>query len=505
VPDILSIPTPLRAESLRQLEEVGSCRTIVPPAQQNSSAPGSSNGSSNGRGNNSSANTSRADKTAGVGDDMDDQSRASGSDLMPPMTTDESDEEDNSSLATDETADNMHHTHAEAFLSVGRGSLLSPPVEGGKKVLVTGGAGFVGSHVADHLLTRGDAVILVDEFNDYYDTTLKRSNVAYLLAKHGSSRLRVVEADICDAHAMEQLFITESPKHVVHMAARAGVRPSIDDPFVYIHSNILGTTRLLELARIHGNECFVWASSSSVYGGSSLEEFGEDDYVDNPVSPYAATKKACELMTYTYHSLYKMNVSGLRFFTVYGPRGRPDMAPFKFVDRVSRGLEIQQFGDGSSSRDYTYIDDIVDGVVRALDRPLGYQIFNLGNGSPYRLSDFIGLVEKNVGKSAVIKILPDQPGDVPRTCANISKAQELLGYQPKVSFEEGIARTVDWYKGWKAEKEVVEARKKKEEAEEEVMKKELREGQMAAARKKGGKIARIASNISVFSQGGLSG
>jgi len=492
VPDLQSIPTPLRAESLRQLEEVGSCRTSVTPATHD--------GSSNRSGDSSSANTSREGRTSGPGDELDDQSRASGSDLMPPTTTDESDEEDNSSLATDETGENMPHQQADAFLSVGQGSLLSPPLEGGKKVLVTGGAGFVGSHVADHLLTRGDVVILVDEFNDYYDISLKRSNVAYLLAKHGSSRLRVVEADICDAHAMEQLFITESPKHVVHMAARAGVRPSIDDPFVYIHSNMLGTTRLLELARIHGNECFVWASSSSVYGGSSLEEFGEDDYVDNPVSPYAATKKACELMTYTYHSLYKMNVSGLRFFTVYGPRGRPDMAPFKFVDRVSRGLEIQQFGDGSSSRDYTYIDDIVDGVVRALDRPLGYQIFNLGNGSPYRLSDFIGLVEKNVGRSALIKILPDQPGDVPRTCANISKAQELLGYQPKVSFEEGIARTVDWYKGWKAEKEAMEARKKNERVEE--MKKGLRESQGMI---KGGTLAKVASTISVFSQGGLSG
>ena len=251
---------------------------------------------------------------------------------------------------------------------------------------------------------------------------------------------------------MEQLFITERPRHVVHMAARAGVRPSIDDPFIYIHSNILGTTRLLELARIHGNDCFVWASSSSVYGGSKNEEFGEDDYVDNPVSPYAASKKACELMTYTYHSLYGMNVSGLRFFTVYGPRGRPDMAPFKFVDRVSRGLEIQQFGDGTSSRDYTYIDDIVDGVVRALDRPLGYQIFNLGNGSPYRLCDFISLVESNVGKPAVIRVLPDQPGDVPRTCANIDKARELLGYAPKVSFEEGTRRTVAWYNEWMATK-----------------------------------------------------
>lgn len=189
----------------------------------------------------------------------------------------------------------------------------------------------------------------------------------------------------------------------------------------------------------------MFASSSSVYGGSKKSVFCEDDFVDYPVSPYAATKKACELLAYTYHHLYKLNVAGLRFFTVYGPRGRPDMAPFKFIDRCSRGAEIQRFGDGSTSRDYTYIDDIVDGVVRSLDRPLGYQIFNLGNGQPVKLSKFISIVEQSVGKSAVIKELPEQPGDVPRTCADISKAQELLGYSPKTPFEEGIRKTVEWY------------------------------------------------------------
>ena len=360
-----------------------------------------------------------------------------------------------------------------------------------KVVLVTGGAGFVGSHVADALLARGDFVVIVDEVNDYYDVSLKRANLEMLKAKYGSSRLRIAEVrssssssssssrrrrrrskamantsmlkslfcvlclsvpssvihqgDIADMKFMDQLFQQYHPRHVVHMAARAGVRPSIENPFVYIHSNVLGTTTLLELARQYGNDCFVWASSSSVYGESAQEEFSEDDIVDQPVSQYAATKKACELLTYTYHSLYKLNVTGLRFFTVYGPRGRPDMAPFKFVDRVSRGLEIQQFGDGSSSRDYTYIDDVVDGIVRSLDRPMGYQIFNLGNGSPYKLCDFIGLVEKYVGKKAIIRVLPNQPGDVPRTCANISVARELLGYDPSTPFEEGIRKTVEWY------------------------------------------------------------
>jgi UDP-glucuronate 4-epimerase len=230
------------------------------------------------------------------------------------------------------------------------------------------------------------------------------------------------------------------------MAARAGVRPSIEDPYVYIHSNIKGTTHLMELSAKFGVKNFVFASSSSVYGGSKSTFFSEDEVVDNPVSPYAASKKACELLAYTYHHLYKLNVSALRFFTVYGPRGRPDMAPFKFIDRVSRGVEIQQFGDGSSSRYYTYIDDIVDGIVRAIDRPHAYEVFNLGKGSGTSLKDFIDLVQKYAGRKAVIKVLPDQPGDVPYTCADVSKARRLLGYESKYTFEEGIRKTTEWYK-----------------------------------------------------------
>eukprot|EP00956_Cyclotella_meneghiniana_P021337 scaffold38773_cov43-Cyclotella_meneghiniana.AAC.1 len=190
---------------------------------------------------------------------------------------------------------------------------------------------------------------------------------------------------------------------------------------------------------------FVFASSSSVYGGSKSTFFSEEENVDNPVSPYAASKKACELLAYTYHHLYNLNITGLRFFTVYGPRGRPDMAPFKFIDRVSRGLELQQFGDGSSSRDYTYIGDIVDGVLRAIDRPYPYEVFNLGKGSGTCLKEFISIVEKSVGKKAIIKLMPDQPGDVPYTCADVSKAYELLGYKAAVPFDEGIRKTVDWY------------------------------------------------------------
>jgi UDP-glucuronate 4-epimerase len=334
-------------------------------------------------------------------------------------------------------------TDAPAYLS----TPLVEPVSGYKKVLVTGGAGFIGSHVADHLLSRGDDVVIVDEMNDYYDVRIKESNLAGLVEKYGPDRVAVCRGDICDEEFMINIFETHRPQWVCHMAARAGVRPSIQDPFVYLHSNIKGTTQLMELSHRYGIKNFVFASSSSVYGGSKSTFFSEEENVDNPVSPYAATKKACELLAYTYHHLYRLNVTGLRFFTVYGPRGRPDMAPFKFIDRVSRGVELQKFGDGTSSRDYTYIDDIVDGVVRSLDRPYPYQVFNLGKGSGTSLNEFIAIVEKHVGKKASIRQLPDQPGDVPYTCADVNKARRLLGYRASVSFDEGIRRTCKWYQG----------------------------------------------------------
>lgn len=320
------------------------------------------------------------------------------------------------------------------------------PHTGYKKVLVTGGAGFIGSSVAEYLLARGDDVVIVDEMNDYYDVKIKENNLRLLREAYpDEGRLKIYKADICDEDILSGIFETEKPEWVCHMAARAGVRPSIQDPYIYIHSNIKGTTHLMELSAKHGVKNFVFASSSSVYGGSKSTFFSEDEVVDNPVSPYAASKKACELLAYTYHHLYNLNVSGLRFFTVYGPRGRPDMAPFKFIDRVSRGVEIQQFGDGSSSRDYTYISDIVDGVVRAVDRPHKYEVFNLGKGSGTSLKEFIDLVQKHTNKKACIKVMPDQPGDVPYTCADVSKAQAMLGYKSKVPFEEGIRRTVKWY------------------------------------------------------------
>uniref|UniRef100_A0A7S3V7J1 NAD(P)-binding domain-containing protein n=1 Tax=Chaetoceros debilis TaxID=122233 RepID=A0A7S3V7J1_9STRA len=327
---------------------------------------------------------------------------------------------------------------------------------GYKKVLVTGGAGFIGSNVAEFLLERGDDVVIVDEVNDYYDVKIKNSNLELLRNKVNGDekRLSIYKGDICDEAFMLEVFEKERPQWVCHMAARAGVRPSIQDPYVYIHSNIRGTTNLMELSHKFGVKNFVFASSSSVYGGSTSTFFSEDENVDNPVSPYAASKKACELLSYTYHHLYNLNVSALRFFTVYGPRGRPDMAPFKFIDRVSRGLELQQFGDGSSSRDYTYISDIVDGIVRAVDRPHPYEVFNLGKGNGTSLKQFISLVQKHVGKKANIRVMPDQPGDVPYTCADVSKAYRLLGYKACVPFEEGIRRTAEWYKESYAKKQI---------------------------------------------------
>jgi UDP-glucuronate 4-epimerase len=346
-----------------------------------------------------------------------------------------------SSSNSNTDSDQHHPQNVESSSS----SVVEPHTDK-KVVLVTGGAGFIGSHVADFLLARGDDVVIIDEVNDYYDVNIKESNLKMLVTTYGTKRVQIYRGDICDANLLHQIFEECQPEWVCHMAARAGVRPSIQDPFVYIHSNITGTTLLLELSAKYGVKNFVFASSSSVYGGSKSTFFSEDEVVDNPVSPYAATKKACELLAYTYHHLYNLNVSALRFFTVYGPRGRPDMAPFKFIDRISRGLQIQQFGDGSSSRDYTYIDDIVDGVVRAIDRPHAYEVFNLGKGSGTSLADFIDLVQKHVGRKAVVKVMPDQPGDVPYTCADVSKAQRLLGYKSKVSFDEGIRRTAEWYK-----------------------------------------------------------
>lgn len=316
-------------------------------------------------------------------------------------------------------------------------------IENHKIILVTGCGGFIGSHVSENLLKRGDIVIGIDEMNDYYDLRIKILNIDILL-KYPNFTFK--KGDICNIEFISLIFEKYKPTHICHLAARAGVRPSIEDPYIYVHSNIEGTTRLLDLSRKYNIQNFVYASSSSVYGESKNEILNEDDIVEKPVSPYAATKKSCELISYTYHHLYGLNTTGLRFFTVYGPRGRPDMAPFKFIDRIYNGLEIQQYGDGNTSRDYTYISDITEGIILAIDKQLGYQIINLGNGRPFLLKNFISLIEKEIGKKAIIQILPEQPGDVKKTCACIQKAYNLLGYKPKINFEKGISLTVDWYK-----------------------------------------------------------
>ncbi|EEC49308.1 nad-dependent epimerase/dehydratase [Phaeodactylum tricornutum CCAP 1055/1] len=368
---------------------------------------------------------------------------------MPALQASDDDATSQSSSSPSESSSHSmsrNHTSMDLTEIDGASTTTVPPHVDYKKVLVTGGAGFIGSHVAEYLLARGDDVVIIDEMNDYYDIRIKQANLELLRQAYtDEKRLKIYHGDICDEALMEQIFQDERPQWVCHMAARAGVRPSIQDPYVYIHSNIKGTTHLMELSAKFNVKNFVFASSSSVYGGSKSTFFSEEEVVDNPVSPYAASKKACELLAYTYHHLYQLNISALRFFTVYGPRGRPDMAPFKFIDRVSRGVEIQQFGDGSSSRDYTYISDIVDGVVRAIDRPHKYEVFNLGKGSGTSLKEFIDLVQKHTDRKAVIRVMPDQPGDVPYTCADVSKADRLLGYKSKISFEEGIRRTAHWY------------------------------------------------------------
>jgi UDP-glucuronate 4-epimerase len=305
--------------------------------------------------------------------------------------------------------------------------------------------------VAYALLDRGDSVIVVDEMNDYYDVRIKESNLDLLHEKADTMKekgvtLAIYRGDINNQTLMEEVFQVEQPQWICHLAARAGVRPSIQDPLLYVQANVQGTTNMLEYSRKFKVRNMVMASSSSVYGESQSKFFSEAEDVNEPVSPYAATKRSGELISYTYHDLYDLYVTNLRFFTVYGPRCRPDMAPYKFISSVASGKTIEQYGDGSTSRDYTYIDDIVDGVVRAIDRPYPYQIFNLGKGSGTKLSEFISLVEKHVGKKANIKLLPEQPGDVPFTNADVSKATRLLGYESKVTIDEGIRRTAAWFK-----------------------------------------------------------
>jgi UDP-glucuronate 4-epimerase len=309
--------------------------------------------------------------------------------------------------------------------------------------LVTGGAGFIGSHLCEYLLAHGHTIVALDNFNDYYDPRLKRRNIEPLLQRTGFA---LVEADILDLARLQQLCKAQAFETIIHLAARAGVRPSIAQPMLYEQVNIQGTMNLLEIARQHEIPKFIFGSTSSVYGENPNVPFSEDDAVDNPISPYAATKKAGELICYTYHHLHGLQVTCLRFFTVYGPRQRPDMAIHKFTQLIASGQKVPMFGDGTTKRDYTYITDIIDGVDRALERCTSYHIYNLGESRTIELRSLIDLIAQNLGKAARIERLPTQPGDVPITCADIFRAQRELGYQPRVNIEEGVHHFVEWFK-----------------------------------------------------------
>jgi UDP-glucuronate 4-epimerase len=312
------------------------------------------------------------------------------------------------------------------------------------RVLVTGGAGFIGSHVAERLLGGGDDVLVLDNFNAFYDPRIKRANAAAL------EGARVVEGDIRDAALVARVFAEHRPDAVVHLAAMAGVRPSIREPLLYTDVNVRGTQVLLEELRARPTTRFLFASSSSVYGDRTDAPFREDDDIHRPVSPYAATKRAGELLAYTHHHLFGIPTTCLRFFTVYGPRQRPEMAIHKFVDAVHRKLPIPFYGDGTSRRDYTYVDDIVDGVIRALDRCEGYEIYNLGESQTTSLADLVSMIGEATGIEPVLDRLPAQPGDVAMTCADVSKARKRLGYEPKTSVREGLERFVRWYRSTRA-------------------------------------------------------
>lgn len=308
------------------------------------------------------------------------------------------------------------------------------------RILVTGGAGFIGSAIAKRLLNDGHTVVVVDNFNTYYDVSLKRARQEFFLGG-----VEVVEADIADKKAMQQLFTAHSFDVVCHLAGQAGVRYSVEAPEVYVHSNVLGTQTLLEVMKEYGVKKMVFASTSSVYGNTSVVPYKETYAASEPVSVYAATKRSAELLAYSYFVQYGIETTCLRFFTVYGPWGRPDMALFSFTKNIKEGNAIAVYNNGDHRRDFTFIDDIVDGFVAAVQKPLGYQIINLGNSQSVTLALYIETLEKALGLVAQKNMLPMQVGDVYETYADISKARELLGYEPKTAVTEGIQKFVAWY------------------------------------------------------------
>lgn len=311
------------------------------------------------------------------------------------------------------------------------------------KILVTGGAGFIGSHLCEALLARGEQVVALDNFDSFYDPRVKRVNLAGCLA---SPLFTLAEGDIRAMEQVGEVFADGDFDIIVHLAARAGVRPSREDPLAYQDVNVRGTMVLLEAARQFEVKKFVFASSSSVYGNNQKVPFSESDGVDFPISPYAATKKACELICHTYSHLYDIDLTCLRFFTVYGPRQRPDLAIYKFTQLIEAGEPIPVFGDGSSRRDYTYIDDIIQGVLAAMERCQGYRIYNLGHSQPVTLAELIERLEAVLGKKAKIDRQPAQPGDVNCTYADVSRARAELGYMPVTDIQEGLRQFVDWFR-----------------------------------------------------------
>ncbi len=309
------------------------------------------------------------------------------------------------------------------------------------KILVTGAAGFIGSHLCERLLSQGRQVVGLDNFDPFYDAAIKRRNLKQLLE---SESFELVEGDIRDAGCVESVLAQGGFEVIVHLAAKAGVRPSIEDPVGYMDVNINGTMVMLEAARKYGIKKFIFASSSSVYGNNMKVPFCETDNVDYPISPYAATKKAGELICHTYSHLYGIGMTCLRFFTVYGPRQRPDLAIHKFARKIEAGEPIPVFGDGSMRRDFTYIDDVIDGVTAAIRMCAGFEIYNLGESRPVRLDELIAAIETSLGKKAILNRLPEQLGDVVQTYADVDKAVKGLGYQPKTELSVGLARFVEW-------------------------------------------------------------
>ncbi len=324
------------------------------------------------------------------------------------------------------------------------------------KILVTGAAGFIGHQTTLKLLARGDKVVGVDNLNDYYDVSLKEARLQDIANHPQANNFKFIKLDLADAQATEALFKAEQPERVIHLAAQAGVRYSIQNPHVYVQSNLVAFTNVLEGCRHNSVGHLVYASSSSVYGGNTKLPFSEQDAVDHPVSLYAATKKANELMAHTYSHLYGIPTTGLRFFTVYGPWGRPDMSPFLFADAILNKRPIKVFNHGDMMRDFTYIDDIVEGVVHVVNKPATpegnnkapYRVFNIGNNQPEHLMDFIGMVEDAFGRIAEKEFLPMQAGDVKATYADTSALEKWVGFKPYTPLKEGVAKFANWYKAY---------------------------------------------------------